>query len=390
MKKTLPIFLGTAAIVAGAVFAISQANQEISTNNLTPQSTQFQNPISDSEPSELTIFSFNIRDIRGTERTLEDFQELARLMSGADIVVFQEMGAKGFGSSGNNDQMLERLHAVGTVLEAFFGEEWEFVFADSPTPAEIGPAAEIPCIGYRTKRDGLSINAKWSGYYDLGTARDMGTFEVTCKKAGQSEVFTIGSAHTKPTCPQRGEELLRIANYIEDHEDDNYIIMGDLNWGYYSTCTNKYEGEERIEELHSSGTVFQVFHAISYTGKGKTDDFRTNLDVRSTSQMYDQFLVCKNYSDKLADGGILGEDCGFIAYSQNDYFEDRVDDLINDQLKGVKAYMKSKGFSTSSPETKSALQETEAHIRSKSLILDEATYKMSDHKPIWMRLSLFE
>lgn len=390
MKKTLAILIGSAAVVAGTVFAISQGNQEISTNDLTPQSEVFQNPISDSEPSEVTIFSFNIRDIRGTERTLEDFQELARLMSGADIVVFQEMGAKGFGSKGNNEKMEERLHAVGVVLEEFFGDDWEFIFADNPTPAELGGAAEIPCIGYRTKRAGLTINAKWSGYYDLGKARDMGTFEVTCKKSGKTETFTIGSAHTKPTCPQRGEELLRIADYIEDHEDDNYIILGDLNWGYYSTCTNRYEGEERIEELHSNGTVFQVFHAISYTGKGKDDNFRTNLDVRSTSQMYDQFLVCKNYADKLADGGVLGEDCGFIAFSQNDYFEDRVDDIIKDQLKGVKAYMNSKGYSASSPETKSALDETEAYIRSKSLILDEATYKMSDHKPIWMRLSLFE
>lgn len=389
MRKVLAISLGVVAVATVTVFAVSQGNAEFSTNGLDPGSTKLQQPVAVSESDEITIVSFNIRDIRGTERTLEDFQEICRLLEGADVIVFQEMGAKGFGSSGNNDEMIERLHGATAVMREYLGEEWVFAFAEGPTPEGLGGAAEMPCIGYRSHRDGLTIKANWVNYYDLGPARDMGLFSVQCKKGNATENFTIGSVHTKPTCPERGEELLKIADYVEAHENENFILLGDFNWGYYSTCSNKYDGEIRISELHEEGRVYQLFHDISYTGKGNEDNFRTNLDVRSTAQMYDQFLICKNYSGKLAEGGVLGEDCGFISFSNGDYFQGRVDDLVKDQLKGVKAYMKSKGFSTSSPETKAALQETEDHIRANWLIQDEASYKMSDHKPIWMRLELF-
>lgn len=390
MKRTIAIVIGSALVLGGAWFAISQGVSDISINDLTPGDPSFQQPLTDSEDSELTIVSFNIRDIRGTERTLEDFQELARLIEGADIVVFQEMGAKGFKSSGSNDDLMARLHAATVVMEDLMGGDWTFVFAENATPETMGAGAEIPCIGYRTSRLGLSLQASWSGYYDLGAARDMGLFSVTCTSGGTSENFTIGTVHTKPTCPGRGEELLKVADYIDAHENDNYILMGDFNWGYYSTCTNKYDGEERIEQQHLDGKIFQVFHAISYTGKGNEENFRTNLDVRNVPQMYDQFLLCKNYADKLADGGSLGEDCGFISFSTNDYFQSRIDDMVNEQLKGVKAYMKTLGYAYSSDETNEALAAAETQIRSSYLIEDEASFKMSDHKPIWMRIQLFD
>lgn len=389
MKKKLAIALGAVALLSVSIFAISQGNWSFETNDLAPNDVAFQQPITLSDNRELTIVSFNIRDIRGTERTLEDFQEISRLLAGADIVVFQEFGAKGFGTKGNNEDLMERLRVATTVLGAFLQDEWEFVFADTPTPEALGGAAEIPCIGYRVQRNGIGIKGSWSGYYDLGEARDMGTFKLACTRGNVTEQFTIGSVHTKPTCPGRGEELLKIADYIDANVNNNYILMGDFNWGYYSTCSNKYDGETRIIAQHDEGKVFQLFHDISYIGKGKSEDYRTNLDLRATGQMYDQFLICKNYAGKLSAGGSLGKDCGFVSFSTASYFEDRIDDLINDQLKGVKAYMKSKGFATSSPETKAALEETEAHIRTNSLIIDEATFKMSDHKPIWMRINLF-
>lgn len=389
MKRKFAIALGAAAILTGSIFAISQGNWDFETNDLAPNDVVFQQPITLSDNQELTIVSFNIRDIRGTERTLEDFQEISRLLAGADIVVFQEFGAKGFGTIGDNEDLMERLRVATTVIGSFLQDEWEFVFADTPSPEALGGAAEISCIGYRLKRNGIAIKGSWSGYYDLGDARDMGTFKLTCTRGNATEKFTIGSVHTKPTCPGRGEELLKIANYIDANVNNNYILMGDFNWGYYSNCSNAYDGETRIIEQHDEGKVLQLFHEISYIGKGKAEDYRTNLDVRKTGQMYDQFLICKNYAGKLSAGGSLGKDCGFVSYSNSTYFEDRIDDLINDQLKGVKAYMKSKGFATSSPETKAALEETEAHIRANSLIIDEATFKMSDHKPIWMRINLF-
>lgn len=389
MKKVIAAAIGIAAVTTGTIIAFSQGDGDINLNGLEPKDAAFEQPISASENEELNIVSFNIRDIRGTERTLEDFQELARLMQGADIIVFQEMGAKGFGTSGKNEALMERLEASVAVLNSYLGDDWEFVFANSPTPESLGAAAEIPCIGYRMIRGEATINASWTGYYDLGEARDMGLFNVVCSKGAKKEEFTIGSVHTKPTCPQRGKELLKVADYIDEHEEDNYILLGDFNWGYYSTCSGRYDGENRITQQHEDGKVFQVFHSISYTGKGKEDNFRTNLNVRSTGQMYDQFLVCKNYADRLSHGGSLGEDCGFVSFSDNKYFQHRVDDIVHEQLKGVKAYMRSQGYKSKDAETKAALKVAEEEIRSSWLVEDEASYKMSDHKPIWLRINIF-
>lgn len=390
MKTTTIAAIGIGAAAAiGTAIVLSQGGQDIDLNGLTPNDASFQEPIELSQNEALTIVSFNVRDMAGRQRTLEDFQEMARLMEGADILVLQEMGAKAFKKSGNNDDLMARLVASTEVLKSYLGPEWEFVFADNATPETYGGAAEIPCIGFRTTRDAVTINATWSGYYDLGEARDMGTFNVTCSKGASKETFTIGSVHTKPSCPGRGEEMLRIANYIEEHEDDNYILLGDFNWGYYSTCSNKYDGEEKLTELHDDGSVFQVFHTISFTGKGKDDNFRTNLDKRSTAQMYDQFFVCKNYADQLADGGSLGKDCGFVSFSTNDYFEDRMDDVVREQVNGVKAYMRTQGFKSKDDETKAAVAATEEEILSSHLTVDKASHKMSDHKPIWIRINMF-
>ncbi|GAB5417369.1 MAG: hypothetical protein Crog4KO_29510 [Crocinitomicaceae bacterium] len=391
MSKSLLFLLGAAAVAGGTYYAVSQSSNELDLNGLEPEAKAFEEPIAASTSDELTIVSFNIRDMSGRERTLEDFQELAKMIDGADIVVLQEMGAKAFKKSGENEELTDRLEAATEVLKTYLGDEWQFVFAETATPEEFGGAAEIPCVGFRSTRAEITINASWAGYYDLGEARDMGTFTVTCSKGADTEVFTLGTLHTKPTCPQRGYELLKVADYIDAHEDDNYILMGDFNWGYYSTCTNRYEGEERILAQHEDGKVYQVFNSISYTGKGKSgENFRTNLNVRSTPQMYDQFFLCKNYADVLAEGGSLGEDCGFVSFSNDTYFKSRVDDVVREQLKGVKAYMRAQGFKSKDPETVAALELAEEEIRSSWLTNDEASYKMSDHKPIWMRIDLFE
>ncbi len=391
MNKLLVFFLGATAVAGGTYYAIAQSSYELDQNGLEPEAEVFEDPVAASTSDELTIVSFNIRDMSGRERTLEDFQELAKMVDGADILVLQEMGAKAFRVSGNNEELTERLEASTEVLKTYLGDEWQFVFAETATPITFGGAAEIPCIGYRSTRENISISANWAGYYDLGDARDMGTFTVTCTNGTEQEQFTLGTLHTKPTCPQRGYELLKVADYIDAHENDNYILMGDFNWGYYSTCTNRYEGEERILAQQEEGKVYQVFNSISFTGKGKPgENFRTNLNIRSTPQMYDQFFLCKNYADVLAEGGVLGVDCGFVSFSTDTHFESRVNDVVREQLKGVKAYMRSKGFTAAAPETVAALDAAEKEIRASWLTNDEASYKMSDHKPIWMRIDLFD
>ena len=386
-KAIIPVAIGAAT--TAAVIGFGDFNAETTSGDLQPGDKVFTKPVDNSGSGELTIISFNVRDVKGTNRTLEDFQALADLVDEADIVVFQELGAKGYRSRGSNDEMYERFDAMAAVYKSYLGDEWEFVMAKSPTPQKLSAGTELPCIAYKKEVNGMNIRASWNDYFDLGERRDMGMFNVTCEKGNRTENFTIGSVHTKPSCPERGDELLKIAEYVETNQNEKFIIMGDFNWGYYSTCSNGYKGEDKLKALHESGKVYQVFHDISFTGKGKADDFRTNLNLRSTPQMYDQFLVCKAYANKLSEGGKLGSDCGFFDFSEQKYFQDAVSDEVRGQIKGVKAYMKKNGESYTTDEGKATLKEMEEYIRKRSTTIDAATHHMSDHKPIWMQLKLF-
>lgn len=63
------------------------------------------------------------RDVKGSNRTLEDFQEIARIIGGADIIVFQELGAKGFKKSGKNEPMLQ---VFNSITYTGFGSDTDF------------------------------------------------------------------------------------------------------------------------------------------------------------------------------------------------------------------------------------------------------------------------
>ncbi|MFT4661777.1 MAG: endonuclease/exonuclease/phosphatase family metal-dependent hydrolase [Patiriisocius sp.] len=378
-------------VVTGTAIAGSQFSSNELANGLTPDYIILSGPADSSLSDELTLISFNVRDVKGTKRTLEDFQELSRMIAGADIVVFQELGAKGFRSS-DHGAMLERFDAMAAVYISFLGEEWEFEFAPHPTPIELGMGAELPCVAYRKTRGDLLIDIAWKEYFDLGVRRDMGMFDVTCTKGENLEKFVIGSVHTKPDAPGRGEELNRIADYIDLNVDEKFIIMGDLNWGYKTSMRkypDGYSGEDRIAQQHEDGKILQVFNAISYTGAGSDDDFRTNLNIRKVGQMYDQFLVCKAYADKMADGNQLDKDCGFYSFSEEKYFKDAVADDVKGLIKGYKVHLKKEGIKTSSAEGKAKIKEMKEFIELEGLPIEGSTHRLSDHKPVWMQLKLF-
>ncbi|MFT6501976.1 MAG: endonuclease/exonuclease/phosphatase family metal-dependent hydrolase [Crocinitomicaceae bacterium] len=391
-NKKIKVALIAVFILSGVVLGIFQMYPSDAPVETKPNSEEIVVGTDSLTPQELTIVSFNVRDVKGTKRTLEDFQEIARMIGGADIIVFQELGAKGFKKSGKNKAMLDRFDAMAAAYVAYLGDEWEFVFAPEATPIEMGMGAELPCVAYRKTRGKLSINVDWKEYYDLGDRRDMGMFDVSCKQGSVEEKFVIGSVHTKPDAPGRIEEINRIADYIDENVDSKFILMGDMNWGY-KTSKNKfpdrYNAEERIVQQHADGKVLQVFNSISYTGKGSEDDFRTNLDIRKVGQMYDQFLVCKAYSSKMARGNKLDEDCGFYSFSEEDYFQDAVDDEVNNLVKGYKVYLKRQGLKMSSKEAKAKIKEMEEYIITNTPPNEGPTHRLSDHKPIWMQLKLF-
>lgn len=392
MTQKIRISLLAVIVIAGTALGVSQSVSNSRRHIKPPNIQEVVNTTDSLFPEELTIVSFNVRDVKGTSRTLEDFQEIARMIGGADIIVFQELGAKGFKKSGKNESMLERFDAMAAAYVSFLGEEWEFVFAPEATPIEMGMGAEMPCVAYRKTHGKLSIDVDWKEYYDLGARRDMGIFSVSCKRGAVEEKFVIGSVHTKPDAPGRVEELNRIADYIEVNVDSKFIIMGDMNWGYKTSKSkfpDGYNAEERIVQQHDNGEVLLVFNSITYTGAGSDDDFRTNLDIRKVGQMYDQFLVCKAYSSKMAHGNKLGEDCGFYSFSEEEYFQDAVDDEVNNLVKGYKVYLKREGLKMSSTEGKAKIKEMKEYIISKFPPNEGPTHRLSDHKPVWMQLKLF-
>lgn len=387
--KIVPSLLMTVALTFISLLVWTQNNYpEITASGLKPDDPAFSKSADLSKPGELTILSFNIRDIRGISRTLDDFKAISDVVDEADIVVFQEWGAKGFKKKSTNEELMQRLQAMTAVCQVYLGANWKFVMADQATPSKLGGEAEIPFVAYKQKVHNMNIDLSWKGYYDLGERRDMGLFDVHCSQGTEKEDFVIGSAHTKPNAPYRGEELLKIANYAETHENDKFILLGDFNWGYKSR-KDQYNGEDYIRKLHEEGKVFQLFYHLSYNGNGDKEDFRTNLQVRSAGHLYDQFLLCNDFAAKLADGGKLTKDCGFITISTEDHFQKVLAREVRAQEKGIEKSLKKQGKDLKDPEVKAFIKELKEEIEAHYTTEDMASHHLSDHKPIWVQLKLF-
>ncbi len=341
--------------------------------------------------------SFNIRDVQGISRTLEDFKMIADMIDEADIVIFQELGAKGYNQREEGiAAMSERFQAMIEVYKLYLGNNWEFVLAPEATPSRLGLGAEIPFAAYKKQVNNLSIEVAWNAYHDLGDdKRDMGLFSVTCSNGDQTKSFTIGTVHTSPKCKDgRGLQLTGIGKYAETHTNENFILLGDFNFGYTSTssCHNEfpgYSGEDYLRQVHDDGKAFLAFKAFSYNGDGEDDDFRTNLNKRGAGHMYDQFLVSNSLAGLMADDGSLTEDCGWHAFSDSNYFEDIMDKEASTQMKGFEKAMKHFRKSTDSRRGKALLKTKEKEILNHHTTVSVASHHISDHKPIWIQFKLF-
>ena len=81
--------------------------------------------------------------------------------------------------------------------------------------------------------------------------------------------------------------------------------------------------------------------------------------------------------------------CGFYSFSEEDYFQDAVDDEVNNLVKGYKVYLKRQGLKMSSKEAKAKIKEMEEYVITNAPPNEGPTHRLSDHKPIWMQLKLF-
>ena len=260
---------------------------------------------------ELTIASFNIRNLGSRQRSLKDYEAIAALIDEADVVMVQEAGLGVYSGTQVSDSARERLDAVVAVFQMYLGSNW--VVTRAFRPSGTGAGRETALLAYRKQADGYRMEATWAGYVDLGEKRDMATFRLTLiqDEIGTTKDLLLGSVHLTPEDPDRSDQMLKVVAWLEGHSDERAIVMGDFNWGYKKTSgVENYRGETQVRALHEAGKLFQVFHALSYEGKSNKSQLRTNMGFRSSGYFYDQFLLTPILAGEMADGGQFLEDCG--------------------------------------------------------------------------------
>jgi endonuclease/exonuclease/phosphatase family metal-dependent hydrolase len=355
-------------------------------------------PIDVSKAGELTIASFNIRNLGTRQRSIKEYEALADLVDEADVVLFQEVGLGMFKGEGDKISGKEsrNLKAITALFQVYLGNNWKIV--QPPHPSGVKTGREINLLAHRVKGSGYDINGQWHEYIDLSEGkRKMAVFKLTLKKDDEEKVFLLGSVHLTPDDPERGIQMNKVADWLVAQQGGQAIAMGDFNWGYKKTsgipAEQNFKGEDRMEQLHKEGKVFQLFAPLSYSGPGKKDKFRTNMGFRSSAFFYDQFLLTPPLADKLADGGKLLEDCGFIAFGiHSKFMKEKIESSEDRRGYGFNKYMdflKKKGITQESFDKvhKDAVKDTQKKITGTSR--DDATWLLSDHRVVWMQLKVF-
>jgi endonuclease/exonuclease/phosphatase family metal-dependent hydrolase len=371
----------------------------IKQGNIIPNDKRLAKPINESKQHELTIASFNIRNLGSRARSIKDFEALADLVDEADVVVLQEVGLgmfKGKGIDKPSEKAGKRLDAIAALLQIYLGSSWTIKLPPHPSGEKSG--RETTILAHRKQALGYDISAEWHNYEDLSEGkRKMAVFRLILTKNDQKKNLYLGSVHLTPDDPERGIQMLKVAEWLVKHKDKMAIVMGDFNWGYKKNskipAEENYKGEDKVQQLHKDGKVFQVFSSLSYRGAGKENKLRTNMGFRKSAFFYDQFLLTPPLADKLADGGKLLDDCGFIAFGvHSKYMKKAITDSEDKRKYGFDKYFKYLKAGGITQETfnetqKKAYQKTLTDISSQAQ--NGATWILSDHRVIWMQLKMW-
>jgi len=355
----------------------------ISRGDVNPGDRRLARYMDESIQGEITIVSFNIRNLGDRKRSFKDYLELIDLVNEADIVVFQEVGLGLFDGEDVEEMNIPQFKAIVAQLRIAFGDGWALCIP--PQPSGVGNGREINLVAYREICNDFICQVFWNGYEDLGLRRDLALFDVNLNTNNQTHTFHLGSVHLKPDDPYRGQEIIELANWFIQN-NTNLIVVGDFNWGYRRTSgVNNYLGEERITALHDSGSVFQVFRDLSYLGSAGDDELRTNMGFRNNGYFYDQILLSPDLSDNLADGGEFLEDCGIFAFDLRSGFMKKTADYLNgERNKALKTYLDllERVGEVSNDDVLSITRQKTLYDAK-----DYSTYFVSDHRIIWVKLA---
>ncbi len=178
-----------------------------------------------------------------------------------------------------------------------------------------------------------------------------------------------------------------------DPKEHVFYVRGRHAGWFTEIEVKNYKGEAEIERLHSDGKLFQLFRELSYLGKAKGAQLRTNMGYRKGAFFYDQFLTTPDLASKLADGGAFLEDCGVIAFgTRSKYMKGLRKKLKEGNEKGLKEFRKhfpKDETLTTAQKNQLDTANEKADKKTTSLSDNNATWRISDHRVIWMQLKLF-
>lgn len=369
---------------------VTQAATEfpkIEQGDIVPHDNRLTKPIDKSKADELTIVSFNVRNWGTRPRSLAHFEVLADLVDEADVAVFQEVGLGLLDKDEDiSDKEGKRLDAIEALLRINLGEGWNIVRSPKSTDANVSSSNEVGLVAYKVKCNGYTASLTWEEFVDLGELRDMAVFKLTLTKSDESREILLGSVHLKPEEPERVAQMDKVADWILARPPDvQVIVMGDFNWGY-PTKSPTHSAERRIIELHDSGLLFMLFRHISYLKKASATQLRTNLGARKEGHFYDQFLMSSSLAGELADGGELLKDCGIISLEKR--LKEPVKKYTKLRTYGLGRYLKHAEIDLESDaDAKTAHDKAAKNVA--GLAVNDASFLISDHRPIWVQLKVW-
>lgn len=356
----------------------------IEQQDLVPNDARLGQPMGTSKPGELTLASFNIRNLGSRQRSLKDFETIVDLIDEADVVMVQEAGLGVYSGRQTSNPEHTRLDAVVAVFQTYLGRGW--VVTQAVRPSGLGAGRETAILAYRKQADGYSMAATWAGYVDLGEKRDMATYRLTLiqDETAATKDLLLGTVHLTPEDPERGAQMLKVAAWLEGHSDERSIVMGDFNWGYRKTVgVENYQGEAQVRALHEAGKLFQVFYALSYEGKRQDHQLRTNMGFRRAGYFYDQFLVTPILAGEMADGGQLLQDCGVLAFGvHHRHMKEVIKRAMKQRQYGLNRFIKHAAIDVETQ--RAAYDKTLRDIERQAN--NDATWILSDHRVIWMQI----
>jgi endonuclease/exonuclease/phosphatase family metal-dependent hydrolase len=352
----------------------------IAQGDVVPGDDRLTKAIGESKDGELTIASFNIRNLGRDSRSYNDYEALAGMVDEADVVVIQEAGLGIFSDESIPEDENRKKEVMLSLLQIAFGQEWEVIAAATATG--VGSGRETCIVAYRKEGLGYKVKASWYKYVDLGDKRDMAVFKLNITGKSDKEIL-IGSVHLTPDDPDRGEQMIKAVDWLKEQKEKRAVIMGDFNWGYVTSGQKDYKGETYVNKLHEDEEVFHVFKEISYNGKGKSNNLRTNMNWVGSGMFYDQFITSPLLAKEMADGGKLLDDCGIHAFDfKNSRFKKVYQDDAKYRMKSIDLYYKNE-----------SIEKNEMYDQVNEKMVKDAkarsTFFISDHRPIWVQFSLY-